>query len=370
VSRKPSPGGRASRVGWWSALLSEVPGPLSSALETLAVHGRDIQRAWRRKLERLGFTPDELDALSALTLPAYLPQIRSGSFENYALTLESAGQALARRGMPEMRAVAALAAQLESALPYLVREPVSEPAAALVRFAFAGGLSLTAGYSAARTSSWRSFGEEERHRFSRDLHDEIGHQLVVLKLYLEIISGEMDEARPAQMRQKLDEATGLVGQTIQSVRRLILDLGPVALEGVGFLPAVKLYARQFNARTGVKVLVRNRGLSGPLPSGHETALYRILQGAMSNVLKHASARMVRVSVRALKRRAVAMTIEDDGVGFDVALPRQAFGLAAMRDRVASLGGRLRVESQPARSGRGRHGTRIEVELPLENAVPR
>jgi signal transduction histidine kinase len=88
------------------------------------------------------------------------------------------------------------------------------------------------------------------------------------------------------------------------------------------------------------------------------------------VLKHASARMVRVSVRALKRRAVAMTIEDDGVGFDVALPRQAFGLAAMRDRVASLGGRLRVESQPARSGRGRHGTRIEVELPLENAVPR
>jgi signal transduction histidine kinase len=70
---------------------------------------------------------------------------------------------------------------------------------------------------------------------------------VVLKLYLGIISGEMGESRPAQMREKLDEATGLVGQTIQSVRRLILDLGPIALEGVGFLPAVKLYARQFSA---------------------------------------------------------------------------------------------------------------------------
>ena len=187
----------------------------------------------------------------------------------------------------------------------------------------------------------------------------------MLKLYLGIISGEMDQAQPAQMREKLDEATGLVGQTIQSVRRLILDLGPVALEGVGFLPAVKLYARQFSARTGVKVLVRTRGRPGPLPSGHETALYRILQGALSNVLKHASARTVKVTVRARKGPAVVMTIEDDGVGFDAALPRQAFGLAAMRDRVASLGGRLRVESRPARPGPGRHGTRIEIELPLE-----
>ena len=71
------------------------------------------------------------------------------------------------------------------------------------------------------------------------------------------------------------------------MRRLILDLGPVALEGVGFLPAVKLYARQFGARTGVKVHVRDRGLPARLPATHETALYRLLQGALSNVLKHA-----------------------------------------------------------------------------------
>ena len=351
-------------MGWWSALLGEVQEPLSSALDRLAEHDGEIQRDWRGKLEGLGFTPEELDALSALTLSAYRPQTRTGSFESYALALESAGQALARRGMPEPRAVAALAVQLESGLPYLVQEPMGETAAALVRFAFAGGLSLTAGYSRARTSSWRSFGEQERHRFSRDLHDEIGHQLVVLKLYLGMIAGEMDKARPAQIREKLDEATGLVGQTIQSVRRLILDLGPVALEGVGFLPAVKLYARQFSARTGVKVQVRVRGRPGPLPSGHETALYRLLQGALSNVLKHASARTVKVTVRALKNGGVAMTIEDDGVGFDAAAPRQAFGLAAMRDRVASLGGRLRVESRPAGTGRARHGTRIEVEVPL------
>ena len=367
MSRRPASAGRASRGGWWNALLDEVRRPLASALEALAEQDGAIQHTWRRKLQQLGYKPDEVDALSALTLTTYLPQVRTGSFDLYALALESAGEALARRGMPETRAVAALGAQLESALPYVVGGPVGEEAAALVRLTFAGALSLMAGYSRARTSSWRSFGEQERHRFSRDLHDEIGHHLVVLKLYLGMISGEMDKVRPAKIREKLDEATDLVSQTIQSVRRLILDLGPVALEGVGFLPAVKLYARQFSARTGVKVLVRGRALPGLLPSGHETALYRLLQGALSNVLKHASARTVTITVRALNGRAVSMTIEDDGVGFDTAAPRQAFGLAAMRDRVASLGGRLRVESQPAGSRRRRHGTRIEVELPLEGS---
>jgi signal transduction histidine kinase len=370
VSGKTTSARRASKVGWWNALLSQVRRPLSSAVEALAEQDAAIQRAWRRKLQRLGYKSDEVDALSPLTFTTYLPQIRTGGFDGYCLALEGAGEALARRGMPEARAVAALGAQLESALPYVVGGPVGEDAAALVRLTFAGALSLMAGYSRARTSSWRSFGEQERHRFSRDLHDEIGHQLVVLKLYLGVISGEMDKARPAQIREKLDEATDLVSQTIQSVRRLILDLGPVALEGVGFLPAVKLYARQFSARTGVKVLVRARALPGPLPSGHETALYRLLQGALSNVLKHANARTVTITVRALSGRAVSMTIEDDGMGFDTAAPRQAFGLAAMRDRVASLGGRLRVESQPRGSRRRWRGTRIEVELPLEEVAPR
>jgi signal transduction histidine kinase len=367
--RKPDADGRPARAAWWSALLGEVQAPLSSALERLADHSAEIERAWRGRLERLGFSPDEVDALSALTLQAYLPQVRTANFDAYALALERAGQTLALRGMPETRAMAALAARLESSLPY-VSEPGGELAAALVRLTFAGGLSLTAGYSNARTTSWRSFGEQERQRLSRDLHDEIGHHLVVLKLYLGMISTELAKARPARIRERLDEATGLVSQAIQSVRRLILDLGPVALEGVGFLPAIKLYARQFSARTGVKVRVRDRGLPQPLPSSHETALYRLLQGALSNVLKHAQARSVRVMVGSTNGSAVEMTIEDDGIGFDTGLPRQAFGLAAMRDRVASLGGRLRVESAAAEVAGRRHGTRIDVELPLENGTPR
>jgi signal transduction histidine kinase len=360
---------RPSRAGW-SALLSEVQPSLSTALERLADHSFDIQCAWRRRLERLAFSPDEVEALSALTLEAYLPQVRASNFDAYALALERAGQSLATRGMPESRAMAALSAQLESSLPYVVSDPAGELAAALVRLTFAGGMSLTAGYSNVRTTSWRSYGEQERQRLSRDLHDEIGHHLVVLKLYLGMISAELARARPARIREKLDEATSLVSQAIQSVRRLILDLGPVALEGVGFLPAIKLYAKQFSTRTGVKVRVRDRGLPARLPRSHETALYRLLQGALSNVLKHAQARSVKVMVGSTNGSRIAMAIEDDGIGFDTAEPRQAYGLAAMRDRVSSLGGRLRVASTPVRLPHGRHGTRIEVELPLENGSPR
>lgn len=351
------------REGRWTALLSEIQRPLAGALEALADHQAEVEQAWSGKLERLGFRAHDLGSLSALALPTYLPQVRTGRFDSFALALEGVGQTLANSGIPETQAVAALSAQVESSLPFLPGAEGGEAAVALVRFAFAGALSLTAGYSTARTTSWRSFGEQERHRLSRDLHDEIGHHLVVLKLYLGMISREMAKARPARMKEKIDEATGLVGQTIQSVRRLILDLGPVALEGVAFVPAVKLYARQFSTRTGVKVHVRDRGLPA-LPASHERALYRLLQGALSNVLKHASAGTVRVTVRAVKGPAVAMTIEDDGVGFDDAVPRQAFGFAAMRDRVASLGGRLRVQSRPAAPGRRTHGTRIDVELPL------
>ncbi len=363
MSTPPAVEGSSNRAGSWIARLSEVQEPLASALEILAGHSEALRAVWWQRLDRLAFTSSEREAMSSLFLPAYLPDVRAGRFDALARALEREGHALAMRGMLENQALGALFELLECSLPYIVREGAGDRAAALVRLTFAGGLALTAGYAAARTTSWRSFGEQERHRLSRDLHDEIGHHLVVLKLYLGMIVKETSKARPTQIREKLAEAIDLVSQAIQAVRRLILDLGPVALEGVGFLPAIKLYARQFSARTGVKVHVRDTELPTELPSTHEAALYRILQGALSNVLKHAQAGNVKVTVGSPTGTVVAMSIEDDGVGFDTEAPHRAFGLAAMRSRVTSLGGRLRVDSRPADSRR-RHGTRIDIELPL------
>ena len=367
--RPPSARAPGREGGWWTALLREVRQPLSQALEVVAPHGERIHSEWRRTLAGFTFNPDELQALSGLKPEAHDAELRSGNFESYIRSLQREGQILAGRGVHEEHARAALFCYLETSLPYVVAEG-KDPgwlAAALVRLSSIGALSLSYGYANARAASWQSFGERERRRLSRDLHDEIGHQLVVLKLYLGMIAKELTTRPASQTRHKLDEATDLVSQGIQSVRRLILDLGPGALEELGFLPALRLYARQFTARTGVRVTVRARGLPAKLPPGHATALYRVLQGALSNVLKHARARTVRVTVGRTSRGAVSMLIEDDGVGFDTAVRQQAFGLAAMRERVSSLGGRFRVESQPTRRGRKREGTRIEVDLPLADA---
>src|SRR5262249_5530294 len=160
------------------------------------------------------------------------------------------------------------------------------------------------------------------------------------------------------------EALSLVARAIESVRRLTLDLGPAILEQIGFLPAVRHYARQFSERTGIRIQFSEAGLPADIPATHETALYRVLQGALSNVAKHARASSVRVTLGGVRDAVVVMIVEDDGVGFDPDRGRQGFGLTAMRDRIHSLGGRLHVESRGARAPGGRSGTRIEIDLPL------
>jgi signal transduction histidine kinase len=130
---------------------------------------------------------------------------------------------------------------------------------------------------------------------------------------------------------------------------------------------MRLYARQFGSRTGIKVEVRDADLPAQVPPTHETALYRVMQGALSNVAKHAHAQNVRLTLGGLRDVVLVMIIEDDGVGFEMARPRSArgFGLSAMRDRVQSLGGRLHVQSRTAPAPAGRTGTRIEIDLPLK-----
>src|SRR5262249_12683074 len=107
---------------------------------------------------------------------------------------------------------------------------------------------VLSGYADGRTAGWHRIDEQERLRLSRDLHDEIGADLVVLKLYIEMISLDMKKAQLDRVGPKLEEAVALVGHALDSVRRLILDLGPALLEQIGFLAAVKLYCRQFGAR--------------------------------------------------------------------------------------------------------------------------
>jgi signal transduction histidine kinase len=359
---------RASRLEAAERLLAQSRGPIARTLERLKRHAAEIRRDWQSALEE--HLPDAAERTRLLTLA--LPFGSQGPMPGADIdpaiaALERQGERLARGGVSAEHMLAAVALHLESALPYAVarRRGAAEAAAALARFSFIARLALTSGFATARVASWRAVDDGERRRLSRDLHDDVGHQLVVLKLYLELLAQDFPERSDGAARRKLQEAMTLVGQVLQSIKRLILDLGPAVLEEVGLPTALRLYARQFATRTGVHVEVHDGDLPRALTATEQTALYRLMQGALSNVLKHASASSVRIILGSLKETSVVMIIEDDGVGFEVSRPRPAFGLEAMRERIETLGGHFRIDSHPAGAGRKARGTRIEVDLPLE-----
>jgi signal transduction histidine kinase len=351
---------RRERAG---ALFTGLRRPLGQALRRLGEEKR-ADTPMRRLLRKLGPGRAEFEALMHLTLDLHQRHLRASDYEPYVEAWRREGRTLAARGVPEEHVVAALAFQLEESLGCLLHHQAPE-CQALVRLTGAVQQYALSGYTRDR-ASWRRVDEQERLKLSRDLHDEIGADLVVLKLYIEMMTMELERGNVESVGPKLQEALDLVTRAIESVRRLTLDLGPAILEQIGFLPAVRLYARQFGARTGIKVEVRETDLPAGVPDTHETALYRVMQGALSNVAKHARARSVRVTLGGLGGSVIVMIIEDDGVGFDATRPDAArtFGLTAMRDRVQSLGGRLHVESRSAAVAGARAGTRIEIDLPL------
>jgi signal transduction histidine kinase len=197
--------------------------------------------------------------------------------------------------------------------------------------------------------------ELERQRLARELHDETGQALTSILLGLKPLersaSSDEDRAAVASLRE-------LVVSTLQDVRRLAVELRPSALDDFGLGTAVERLAETFRAQTGMRVDLETQLGDGRLPSEVETALYRIVQEALANVVKHAGA--ARVSILLTRRdTSVAAVIEDDGAGFDPAtVGKDVLGLVGMRERVGLVGGDLRIESSEGA------GTTIVAEVPL------
>jgi two-component system NarL family sensor kinase len=239
---------------------------------------------------------------------------------------------------------------------------------ALTQLTAASASVLLTTYANNRATALRRLQDQERHNLSRDLHDDIGHNLLVLKLYIELMTMDLNKGEIDNLQSKLQEALALVSYAVDSVRRLMLDLGPAILSQFGFTRAVRVYTRQFSLRTGIDLKVEESGVPEKLSSAYETALYRVVQGALSNVLQHSHAKSVKINIGVTKHSLV-MSIEDDGAGFDLTatLPQKAFGLRAMRERIEILGGRFHMESWQLRPGSRHHGTRIEIDLPLQES---
>jgi signal transduction histidine kinase len=339
------------------------------ALKILAPHFREIGEMWYRLMrhQKLDLETGDMEELACLTLVTHQETLAAGKAAVYRQALMQCGQSLDRRGVPLSHATIATSLYLEICCAFLLNLHIREPSLtmALVHFNSASQLLVVAGYSRQHSTNLLKVVEKERRRFSRDLHDEIGHNLIVLKLYLELMARDYKRGRKEDVIEKLEEAMTLVSQSINSVRRVILDIGPAVLDQLGLVPSFKVYAGQFSTRTGIKVEVRGKDTL-QMPKIFETALFRVFQGALSNVAKHSKAKKVQVTVRSVRQSVIQLSIEDDGVGFVTTKQRakESFGLIAMRERVERFGGQFSVKSRPVSSKILHSGTRIDVDLPI------
>ncbi len=373
-------------------MILEVKRPLLEVLRHVSAHTSDIHTSWLKLLKRYEPCGKHSALLAGLHLAPQARDLRSADPQAYKEKSERQGQDLAQKGVPAECTAVAVALYVESCLPYLLPDQSkgAEWAKAFARWASIYQYFLLSGYaqhaaherqsmeeriSRAERGSQDFSGqlgdayEKERRRLAQDLHDEIGHDLIVLKLYTEVIALDLKKGDTSQLRRKLKESVALIKHALKGVRHLTFDLGPAVWSEQGFVPAVRLYVSQFAKRTGIKVRFESARLKVNLPARYESALYKILQGALSNVVAHSGARHVRVTL-ASGHGAVTMRVEDDGKGFaalrKLRTPSRSFGLRAMQDRIRLLGGTIQFASRPSSPGAVRLGTIIELHLPLED----
>jgi len=198
--------------------------------------------------------------------------------------------------------------------------------------------------------------EDERRSISRELHDEVGQALTGVLVEMANLSNLIRARDADALSAKAAEIKRQVENSITVVRNMALLLRPSMLDDLGLVAALEWQAREVSHRTGLHIAVAAEEDAGQLPEAHRTCIYRIVQEALQNVVRHAGAAHVRIGLEKTGG-GVRLRVEDDGKGFAVARQR-GLGLLGIEERVAQLGGRLRVSSEPGR------GTQVAVELPL------
>ena len=198
--------------------------------------------------------------------------------------------------------------------------------------------------------------DNERRGLALGLHDQFGQLLTGLKLGLELALPRLR----GPVRADLAESKELVDDLIGRVRRLSLDLRPPMLDDFGLIPAVEWHIRRFSKQCDIQVDFRHTPVAGRWPVKLETAVYRIVQEALTNIARHAGVKTAVVRIWQAGGR-LGVQIEDDGKGFETEQALAAgvsSGLAGMRERALLLQGEFSVESAPGA------GTQLTVEFPL------
>ncbi len=201
--------------------------------------------------------------------------------------------------------------------------------------------------------------EAERQRLARELHDETGQALTSLTLQLKALQEETDLD---VIYDRLNGLRYLTSRTVEEVRRLSIDLRPAALDDLGLVPAIRAYLDEWTRHSGIELQFVIQNPVGRLPSDLEIILYRVVQEGVTNIARHSQARTARIRLDRIGH-SVLLTVDDDGVGIDLANQHSdRLGLAGMRERVEMAGGHWQIISAPSA------GTRILIDLPVTDEV--
>ena len=312
------------------------------------------------RLRRRGFRNDQIEGLRGIT-PAAAARCRR--LDTFLRRVERSSRPLAAAGLRPEQASAVLdefEALLARRLPGRFL-PAREQLRSAVLFTLYRGFYEVRERQVRRLEAMaRRAEEQERRRIGRELHDEAGQSLLLLRLELEMLERDA----PPVLRQRMQGARTAVETIIGDLRRIVAALSPAVLERLGLSAAIRHLAARFRHASAAAVRLRIADGADALPVEIQEALYRAAQEGLQNIAKHARASHVNLSLDTADM-CVRLRLADNGAGFDTETAgRQAmsFGLAGMRQRAELLGGTLAVRSAPGK------GTLLILKLPAPVGV--
>lgn len=220
---------------------------------------------------------------------------------------------------------------------------------------------LKESYKAIRTLTdhLQKVREEERAHIAREIHDQLGQQLTVLKMDVAWLNKKIDAADESPLKIKMKELLTMLDDTVKTVRRISSELRPSLLDDMGLFTAIEWHLEDFSKRTGLETSLLAGKEPEKLPDNIKTGLYRIFQESLTNVVRHANA--TKVIIRAeVNDNMLVLSIADNGTGFDVSKikSKKTFGILGMQERSAMMGGNYSITSAPGK------GTTIVVSVPI------
>lgn len=211
------------------------------------------------------------------------------------------------------------------------------------------------------TDHLQNIREEERTHIAREIHDELGQQLTVLKMDISWLNKKIETTADDPVKQKMKDLLDMLNETVKTVRRISSELRPSLLDDLGLVAAMEWHLAEFEKRAGIKTSFSEPEEDIKLPDDVKTCLFRIFQESLTNVARHADAEKVKVSLEHKDEKFI-LRIADNGKGFDKnkIADKRTLGILGMRERTAMIGGTYDIISTPGK------GTTVLVTVPLGN----